>query len=96
MFWKIYYKNSVISGSTKKAWIKARSDGVQVVVVMQPPTPPYPDRVKTGFCFCGRADRAFYTGVNEYDPLRYGHIKSGSLLSDLKYAKVWERAYGDD
>ncbi len=94
--WRIYYKNSVVSGSTKKEWLEAQNDGVQVVVVLQSPIPPYPDRVKTGFCFCGKSDRSFYTGVSEYDPLGYNHMKFGSLLSDEEYTKVWERAYGDD
>ncbi len=96
MRWKIYYEDLVVSGSTRKQWIEAPNDGVQVVVVMQPPTPPYPDRVKTGFCFCGKADRTFYTGVSQYDPLGYDHKKSGLLLPDDEYLKVWERAYGDD
>ena len=96
MDWRIYYENSVVSGSTWKEWIKARDEGVQVVVAMQSPAPPYPDRVEAGFCFCGKTDRTFYTGANQYDPLGYGHMKFGALLSDKEYLKVWEMAYGDD
>ncbi len=96
MKWRIYYQDVVVSGASKQEWIKAPDDGVQVVVAMQPPSRPYPDRSKTGFVFCGRNDRTFYTGVDRFDPFGYGHMKAGSLLSDKDYAQTWGRAYGDD
>ncbi len=96
MNWRIYYKDAVISGASQAEWFEAAAEGVQVVALMRPPTSPYPDRVKTGFVFSGRSDRTFYTGVDQYDPLGYGYVKTGLLLPDEDYARVWERAYGDD
>lgn len=95
MRWRIYYADGVVSGFTRKAWIAAPDTGVQVVAIMEAPARPYPDRRVTGFLYCGRADRTFYTGVDEYDPLSYGHIKRGSLLSKPDYDAVWEHAHGD-
>jgi len=95
MAWRIYYKDAVVSGTTQQEWIDAPDIGVQVVAVMQPVLPPYPDRRKTGFVFCGRKDRILYTGVDQYDPLGYGHIKTGLLIGDNKYRAAWERAYVD-
>jgi len=95
MNWRIYYKDAVISGSSKQEWVEAPDEGVQVVVMLEPPSRPYPDRRSTGFVFSGRTDYTFYTGVDQFDPLGYG-VKTGAWLSDEDYARVWERAYGDD
>lgn len=94
--WAIYYADGrVVQGGTKADWLAASDEGVQVVVVDGPPPEPRPDRFKTGYVGTGRADRAFYTGVDNYDPLDYGRMKRGSLLPDAAYRAIWERAYGD-
>lgn len=95
MDWRIDYKDQIITGSSRDAWIRAPDEGVQVVTVMQKPSFPYPNRRVTGYVHCIREGRTLYTGVDKYDPLDYGHVKFGSLLSDNEYSKVWDRAYGN-
>ncbi len=95
MDWRIYYEDQVVTGSSKEAWIKAPDGGVQVVTVMEEPSFPYPDRRITGYVHCLKEGRMLYTGVDEYDPLGYGHVKTGLLVDDSKYWIAWERAYGN-
>ena len=95
--WRIFYGDGRVSeGSTGRQWRRARDDDVQVVVVLAPPPVPPPDRFATGYVGCARKDCTFYTGVDKYDPLDYGTIKRGKLLSDDVYRVIWERAYGDN
>lgn len=95
--WRIYFGDgSIAEGSTGRQWRRARNDDVQVVVVFTPPPQPAPDRFVTGYVGCGRKDRTFYTGVDEYDPLDYGTVKRGRLISDEDYLAIWGRAYGND
>lgn len=95
---KIYYTDgSVVEGSSKQNWLAAPDTGVQVVAVLQsPPTSEnLPDRLKTGYVHCGRKDRMLFTGVDWFDPLNFGHLKEGELMSDEDYFAIWDRAYGD-
>ena len=97
MTWRIYYSGGmVVNGATPLEWKDAPAEDVQVVVVLSPPPLVPPDRFRTGYVHCGRKDRTFYTGVDEYDPLGYGQPKFGSLLSDDDYFAIWDRAYGDN
>lgn len=94
--WRIYYADgSVFNGETGLNWKAAPLEGVQVVVVREPPSDPAPDRHATGFVGCGRGDFTFYTGVDNYDPLSYGEAKRGLLMPDIEYHAIWDRAYGD-
>jgi len=95
MRWAIFYSELVFTGSSRKEWLSAPDDDVQVVVVYEPPPTPKPDRFLTGYVGCGDKERTFYTGVDSYDPLGYGVAKGGRLLEDTHYQRVWGLACGN-
>ena len=97
--WRIYYPDDiVVEGQSSADWRAAPNDRVQVICVLEPAPMPFPSRHETGFVACQflKPDRAYYTGVDEYDSLGYGVVKTGSLLSDQNYFEIWDRAYGSD
>ncbi len=95
--WSIWYEDaSRFDGSSLEDWIKAPESGVQVVIIHELPSSPFPDKFTTGFCFNGNQRKTFFTGVDLYDPLNYGIKKKGSLISNNDYMKIWELANGND
>lgn len=99
MTWRIYYGDGTrADGANKADWQVAPASGVQVVCVLDTAPTPLPDRFETGFVHCQllRPGRAYYTGVDEYDPLGYGVAKAGSLIAAAAYLEIWDRAYADD
>ncbi len=78
---------------------RAPNDGVQVIVVQEPPPDPFPvaERFTNGIVGCNRLKPTvrFYTGVDSYDPLAYGKSKSGTMMERPAYDAIWARAYGD-
>lgn len=95
MLWRIYYDDPLQDyvGENQEDWIKVPVDGVQVIVLYEPPkiphwTYPYNDKVVTV------TDRQLWTGLDVYDPFGWG-IKYGSLISDKDYLDIWIRACTD-
>lgn len=94
---RVYYTGPICrTARNRDEWAALPADGVQVVVVEEPPSPPYPDRHQTGFVFCGKTHYTYYTGVDVYDPLEYGIPKYGELIGDTEYLEIWSLAYADD
>ena len=97
--WRIYYSNRVVSGSTKAAWLAAPNADVQVVV----DSAQAGAVLKTGGWTYQNAkgenvpvyDRELWTGQDKYNPFGYG-VKTGALISDADYFKIWDAACGDD
>ena len=91
--WRVYRSpTDVLRGSGPDDW-PAGIDGVQVVVLMEPPE-------RAGWTYkrdgqtCVVRDRQLWTGEDEYDPFGWGTIY-GSWLSDAAYLETWNRACSD-
>lgn len=81
-------KEAVVRGPLSRAtWDLAPDDGIQVIVVMEP----YPDGRRP---WRGVDDRQLWTGDPDYDPFGWGR-KTGTLIPDDVYERIWERACGD-
>ena len=59
-------------------------------------TNPIPDRFATGFVFRGwNRPWMIFTGIDNYDQVGYGRIKTGSLLSDSSYNAIFAQVLTD-
>lgn len=95
MTFRIYYSDgSIISGVSKKDWLAAPDNNVQVVVDL--------DFVgSSGWTYTiGKQnivvkDRQLWTGEDEYDPFEFG-VKTGSLIGTTAYFNIWNRACADN
>lgn len=93
--WRIYYSDgSYIEGESRDEWLSAPDNGVQVVVLMEPPQTPHRTYKKHGANVVV-TDRQLWDGVDEYDPFGWG-IKHGQLLDDAAFFAIWEAACGDN
>lgn len=89
--WRIYYSDgSVVTGRRAKDWRRAPADGVQVVVLMEPPAIPRWTYEADGIPVVVK-DRQLWTGEDEYDPFGWG-AKRGELIDDEDYFAIWNRA----
>ena len=87
-FWRIYYSDGSVTGSTRDDWIDAPDGDVQVVVLYEPTS-------YRGWRGVPDGNRQLWTGTDEFDPLNYGHLKQGRLIPDADYFAIWESAVGD-
>ena len=91
--WRIYYENETCIRGTKQAeYLAAPDNGVQVIVLMEPPA----SDNRRWFCAGLGAieDRQLWTGEDFYDPFGWGK-KEGSLIPGATYHRIWKRACGD-
>ena len=96
----IYYADgTTASGSAKRDWVQAPNEGVQYVVILDPPPEPFPipERFVTGIVGCNRLYPGItvFTGVDEYDPAGFGKTKTGTLIEDEPYRAMWARLLAD-
>ena len=89
LFDVIYPEGRVVSGESVLDW-PLLTDGVQYVIVHEPPPEPRPNRFLTGYVARPSWRHVtIYTGVDRYDPFETGFVKHGSLLPDDEYAALW-------
>ncbi len=90
----IYYEDHRAVCNNVDDWLNEPQDGVQYVVLNEPPPTPHPDRFATGFVACGLNHCQIFTGVDQYTVNNWP-VKLGHKISDEKYRELWDIVLAD-